>query len=84
WAVQAASVPTLILSAIVTALFPQLSELYAKRGADSLRGAFRVSARYAVLVGFPMFVGLAALAYPVMTVFAGTEYAEAALPLAII
>jgi O-antigen/teichoic acid export membrane protein len=84
WAVRAALVPTLISTSIVTALFPQLSELYAKRGADSLRAAFHVSTRYAVLVGFPMLVGLAALAYPVMVVFAGMEYAEAALPLTII
>jgi O-antigen/teichoic acid export membrane protein len=84
WAVRAALVPSLISTSIVTALFPQLSELHAKRGADSLREAFRVSARYAVLVSFPMLVGLAVLAYPVMVVFAGMEYAEAALPLTII
>jgi len=84
WAVRAAAVPSLISVSIVTALFPQLSELYTKRGADSLREAFHVSARYAVLVGFPMLVGLATLAHPVMVVFAGMEYAEAALPLTII
>jgi O-antigen/teichoic acid export membrane protein len=84
WAVRAALVPSLISASIVTALFPQLSELYAKRGTDGLREAFRVSARYAVLVGFPMFIGLAALAYPVMVVFAGMEYAEGALPLTIV
>ena len=84
WAVRAALVPTLISTSIITALFPQLSELYAKRGADSLREAFHVSTRYAVLIGFPMLVGLAALAYPVMVVFAGMGYAEAALPLTII
>jgi O-antigen/teichoic acid export membrane protein len=84
WAVRAAAVPSLLSTSIVTALFPQLSELYAKGGSDSLRQAFHVSARYAVLFGFPMLVGLASLAYPVMVVFAGTEYAEAALPLTII
>ena len=84
WAVQAAAIPNLISVSIVTALFPQLSELYAKRGADSLREAFHVSARYGVLIGFPMFVGLATLANPVMAVFAGIEYAEAASPLTII
>jgi O-antigen/teichoic acid export membrane protein len=84
WAVRAAAVPSLLSASIVTALFPQLSELYTKGGSDSLREAFHVSARYAVLLGFPMLVGLAALAYPVMVVFAGTEYAEAALPLTII
>ena len=84
WAVRAASVAGLMSISIVTALFPQLSELYAKLGADSLREAFHVSTRYAVLVSFPMFIGLATLAYPVMVVFAGMEYAEAALPLTII
>ena len=84
WAVQAASIPNLISVSIVTALFPQLSELYTKRGKGILREAFHVSARYGVLIGFPMFVGLAALAHPVMIVFAGMEYAEAALPLTII
>jgi len=84
WAVRAATIPTLISGSIITALFPQLSELYAKRGADSLREAFHVSGRYSVLIGFPMLVGLAALTYPVMVVFAGMGYAEAALPLTII
>jgi len=84
WAVSAATIPNLISTSIITALFPQLSEIYAKRGADSLREAFHVSARYAVLVGFPMLVGLAVLAYPVMVVFAGVEYADAASPLTII
>jgi len=83
-AVRAAAVPGLISTSIVTALFPQLSELYAKEGTDSVRDAFRVSTRYLVLTGFPMLVGLAAIAYPVMVVFAGMEYAEAALPLTII
>ncbi|UCE16261.1 MAG: flippase [Candidatus Bathyarchaeota archaeon] len=84
WAVRAATVPSLISSSIVIALLPQLSELYTKQGANSLREAFHVSTRYIVLIGFPMFVGLAALANPVMVVFAGMEYAEAALPLTII
>lgn len=83
-AVRAASVAGLMSTSIIAALFPQLSELYAKKGADSLRDAFHVSTRYAVLVSFPMFVGLAALAHPVIIVFAGMEYAEAALPLTII
>ncbi len=84
WAVRAAAVPSLLSTSIVTALFPQLSELYAKGGSESLREAFHISGRYAVLIGFPMLVGLAALARPVMVVFAGIEYAGAALPLAII
>lgn len=83
-AVRAIAVPSLITSSIVTALFPKLSELYAQHGTTSLRGAFRVSTRYAVLVGFPVIVGIASLAYPILVLFAGPDYAEAALPLTIL
>ena len=82
-AVRAAVVPALVSTAIVTALFPKLSELYAKGTADSLRNAFRVSTRYAVLVSFPIIAGLAASAEPVLLI-AGKEYVEATLPLAIL
>lgn len=84
WAVKAAIIPSLIISSIITSLFPQLSELYTRYGRDTLRRAFTTSSRYAVLVGFPMFVGLAALANPAMAIFAGPEYSEAAIPLTII
>ncbi len=83
-AVRAAMVPTLLSTSLVTALFPQLSELYAKGGSDSLRSAFSVSIRYTALIGFPMIIGLAVLAYPIMILFAGIEYTEATLPLIII
>jgi len=84
WAVRAALIPSSIISSIVTALFPQLSELYAGYGKDNLRGAFTLSSRYAVLMGFPMLVGLAVVANPIMVVFAEPEYAGAAMPLVII
>ena len=83
-AVRAAMVPTLLSTSLITALFPQLSELYAKEGSDTLRSAFSVSTRYTALIGFPMIIGLAVLAYPIMILFAGIEYAEATLPLIII
>lgn len=82
-AVRVAVIPGLISTAILTALFPKLSELYAKGTVDSLRNAFRVSTRYAVLVSFPIIVGLAALAEPVLLI-AGKDYVEATLPLAIL
>ena len=84
WAIRAVSVPTLIVSSAVTALFPKLSELYAQRGRESLEKAFQTSSRYAVLVGFPLAIGLAALSEPVMVTLAGPAYREAALPLTII
>jgi O-antigen/teichoic acid export membrane protein len=77
-------IPTLFSTAIVMALFPQLSELYAKQGLNSLRDAFRVSTRYLALIGFPMILGLATLSSPIVIIFAGQRYAEAALPLTII
>jgi O-antigen/teichoic acid export membrane protein len=83
-AVRAAVVPSLISTSIVTALFPKLSELYTKGGAESLRNSFRIATRYTVLTGFPMIVGVAVLAQPILLLFAGVEYAEAGLPLAII
>jgi O-antigen/teichoic acid export membrane protein len=83
-AVRAIAVPSLIISSIVTALFPKLSELHAQRGKTSLRGAFSISTRYAVMIGFPMIVGIASLAHPVLVFFAGPEYSEAALPLTIL
>jgi len=82
-AVRASMVPALLSTSLVTALFPKLSELYAKEGSDRLRDAFYVSTRYTMLIGFPMIIGLAALAYPIMILFAGIAYTEAALPLII-
>jgi O-antigen/teichoic acid export membrane protein len=83
-AVRASMVPTLLSTSLLTALFPQLSELYAKEGSNKLRDAFYVSTRYMTLIGFPLIIGLAALAYPIMILFAGPAYKEAALPLIII
>lgn len=83
-ATKAALVPSLISSSIFVALFPKLSELYTRGGADSLKEAFHVTTRYVVMAGFPVIVGLAVLAYPAIVLFAGVEYAEAALPLTIL
>lgn len=83
-AVRASAVPMLFSNAIATALFPRLSELYTTHGRSSLKDAFRVSVRYAVLIGFPLIIGVAVLAYPTVVLLAGTKYADAALPLIII
>ena len=83
-AIRAATVPSLFSSSIITALFPKLSELYAKQGFNSLKDAFKVSTRYSVLIGFPMKVGLATLAYPMVTLFGGVQYLDAVEPLIII
>jgi O-antigen/teichoic acid export membrane protein len=51
---------------------------------NSLRDAFRVASRYSILVGFPLIIGLATLAYPVIILFGGWQYIDAAIPLIII
>jgi PST family polysaccharide transporter len=83
-AIRASVVPTLFSNALVVALFPSLSELYAQQGLNSLRDAFRVASRYSILVGFPLIIGLATLAYPVIILFGGWQYIDAAIPLIII
>jgi len=83
-AIRASMVPSLFSNSIITALFPQLSELYAQQGSNSFKEAFRVSTRYSVLIGFPLIVGLATLAYPAIILFAGWQYVEAVQPLIII
>ncbi len=83
-AIRASQIPMLFSTAIITALFPQLSTLYAQQGLNSLKEAFRVSTRYLALLGFPMIVGLATLSNPIILIFAGQEYAGAVLPLTII
>jgi len=83
-AIRASAVPGLFSSSIVTALFPQLSELYAQQGSNSLRDAFRVSTRYSVLIGFPLIIGLTTLSRPIIILFAGGQYIEAVEPLIIL
>lgn len=83
-AVRASFIPMLFSTAVITALFPQLSELYTQQGLNSLKEAFRVSTRYLALIGFPMVVGLAVLSKPMVVIFAGRDYIEAAFPLTII
>lgn len=83
-AVRASVVPTLISTSIVAALFPKLSELYTQYGKASLRGAFHTSTRYVVLIGFPIIIGIASLATPILVFFAGPDYEKAALPLTVL
>lgn len=81
---RAAVVPGLVSSAILAALYPKLSQLYAESGKDSLENAFTVTTRYIVLVGFPLILLVAVLAYPIMILFAGASYAAAAFPLSLL
>jgi len=83
-AIRASIVPSLFSTSIVTALFPLLTALYAQKGQSSLEDAFRISVRYSMLIGFPLIVGLATLAYPIIILFGGWQYIGAVEPLVII
>lgn len=82
-AVRASIVPGLISTAIVTSLYPKLSELYSDFGIKGLRDAFKASTRYTALLGFPVSLMVATLAYPIIILFATYSFREAAGPLAV-
>lgn len=81
-AARAALIPSLISSSIITALFPQLSELRTRGGKDVLARAFLVSTR-SVLVSFPVILGLLAVAKPVF-LLVNADYLPAVAPLTVL
>lgn len=83
-AFRASFVPTMLSTAIATALFPQLSELYTQRGMQGLKDACKITSRYSVLVSFPVIIGLAVLASPIVILFGGWDYRAAGLPLTVL
>lgn len=82
-AVRASIVPNLVSQAIVTSLFPKMSELHSRSGTGSLRDAFKTSTRYGALLGFPVSLLVATLAYPIVVVFATVRFVNAVAPLAL-
>jgi O-antigen/teichoic acid export membrane protein len=82
-AVRASIVPNLVSVALVTSLFPKLSEMHSKLGIQSLRDAFKTSTRYAALLGFPVSLLVATLAYPIFILFATVRFVDAVIPLAV-
>ncbi|MCL6495983.1 MAG: oligosaccharide flippase family protein [Ignavibacterium sp.] len=82
--IRASGVPMLITTSVFTVLLPQLSQLYVIQGEKGLKEAFFLSSRYAILVGFPLTIGLAVLARPSLILFGGEQYAVATFPLIIL
>ncbi len=82
-AVRASIVPNLVSVALVTSLFPKLSEIHARLGTESLRDAFKTATRYAALLGFPVSLLVATLAYPIFILFATVRFVDAVIPLAV-
>ena len=73
-----------IPGAISTALFPQYSELQGRDGMRSLEKVVRTASRHVCYIVVPLAVGLAATAYPTISLFAGRAYEMGAFPLAIL
>lgn len=82
-AVRASIVPNLVSLAMVTSLFPKMSELHSRLGVDSLSDAFKSSTRYGALLGFPVSLLVATLAYPIIVLFATVRFVDAVVPLAL-
>ena len=74
---------TVFATAVNQAIYPAMSSIYGKGGKGSLGEAFKKSSRYIYLVFTPLAFGLAALASPVVFLFAGPLYEEGAVILAI-
>ncbi|MEM3004572.1 MAG: oligosaccharide flippase family protein [Candidatus Bathyarchaeia archaeon] len=66
------------------ALFPHFSELRSREGLDRLSTAFKSTSRYLALIVTPLALGGAALAWPLIRLFAGRGYASAAQPLSVL
>lgn len=79
-AATAWAVLMLVPTAILTALFPKMSELYAQHGKEILEEVLEKASRYMNIIHIPICVGLALLAFSVIPLFAGEKFAEASIP----
>jgi len=70
--------------AISDAFFPHFSELKSREGIDKLSSTFTSTSRYLAMFATPLALGLAAVAEPVISLFAGRGYASAGQPLTVL
>lgn len=85
-AVTAYGVLSAVPSSISSSLFPFYSYLYADgtkaSGTSDLGDAVRTASRYVSFLTIPLAIGLAVTSFPTVTLLAGTNYVDAAYPLA--
>jgi O-antigen/teichoic acid export membrane protein len=65
-------------------ILPHFSEQYGKEGMSSLLSSIKEASRSATLLFTPIFLGVAAICIPVVSLMAGSSYADAAILLAIL
>lgn len=68
--------------AFIAGLYPAMSQAFAKNK-DRLEGLFGQAVRYLALIGFPLGLGIAALAEPLIMAIWGDAFAESVVPLRI-
>ena len=82
-AIAASTIGAYAPNSLATALTPNLSTLYSLKKLDSFRDISKLYTRYVSFIGMPAAFMIAALSVPLMSIF-GTQYANSALPAAII
>ncbi|WP_455370098.1 oligosaccharide flippase family protein, partial [[Eubacterium] cellulosolvens] len=70
--------------AISDGFFPHFSELKSREGLNKLSTTLRLTSRYLTLVATPLSLGLASIATPLISLFAGRTYESAGEPLIIL
>lgn len=70
--------------AISDAFFPHFSELKSTEGIEKLSVTFTSTSRYLAIFATPLALGLAAMAEPVISLFAGRGYVSAGQPLTVL
>lgn len=73
-AYTAFAVLTSIATSLGSALFPYYGMVYGKSDHKSVSEAVKRASKYTMLIMFPLTLGLAATAKPVITLFAGQQY----------
>ncbi len=83
-AYKAFSVFVAIASSLSSSLLPYYGIMYGKNDHKAISEGVKRTSRYTMLVMFPLAFGLAVIAKPVITLFAGTQYSETWSVLAIL
>lgn len=83
-AYTAFSILTIMPSALTTTLFPYFSEQHGRNRHENIAAGVTASTRYLTLIYTPLALGVAVIANPVITLFAGQLYASGDIILAIL
>ncbi len=83
-AIGAASILALVPNSMSSALFPQLSQMQARGGGNSVLSAGMKASRYIFLTYVPLTFGLAVTAFPLIRLFFGSRFIGSAPALSVL